>query len=155
MGAKKQSDVGKLFKHDEKKKVEVKKPTKQETDDAKVVEQQKAMLKQQKQAMKNKAKSQSDVGKLFKHDKKKTAEVKKPTKQEQEDAQVVDEQKAMLKQQKKAMKDKAKKQSDVGKLFKHDKKKKVEVKKPTKQEVEDAQVVDAQKAMLKQQKQAM
>merc|ERR1711998_731912 len=108
------AEADKLFAHDDDKKKAapvVKKLTKQEIENAKIVKQQKAMLEKQKAAMKHSAKHEADeneVRKLFKQDddkKKKAAPVvKKPTKQEIENAKIVKQQKAMLEKQKAAMK---------------------------------------------------
>merc|ERR1711998_421811 len=99
------AEADKLFAHDDDKKKAapvVKKLTKQEIENAKIVKQQKAMLEKQKAAMKHSAKSAADseaeADKLFAHDddkKKKVAPVvKKLTKQEIEHAKIVKQQKA-------------------------------------------------------------
>merc|ERR1719443_2425674 len=126
------------------------------------------MLAQQKKANTDRATSLGaggdEAGKLFKHDddeKKKAAPtVQKPSKEDIENAKVLKQQQAMLAQQKKANTDRARSQGDgedeAGKLFKHDddgkKKAAPTVKKPSKEDIENAKVLKQQQAMLAQQK---
>merc|ERR1711871_1563686 len=144
-----------------------------------LVAQQKLMLKQQQKAINDRSHSTNqntgeDMGALFKKKKDESAKATKlhvKSKSERENEELVAQQKRMLKQQQKAIKDSADRKAELGEssqskdaggiaiLFdntKDAKAKKAQTKKPTAPQMSKAmkQAIDAQKAILKQTKNA-